>query len=150
MRWLRACRQMGAGSYVFNNCVYARFRFLLLHARTPSIRREHCVTTPCRYVRLTVLEPYLLHGDQRTWAKVGLAEIERLFLGENVTCMTFASHSMRQKNVRLEIPYRRRINLCDSRFGHRDYKSDVALLRLVTPPLTKKPSACIDRALNRI
>ena len=40
--------------------------------------------TPCRYVRLTVLEPDLLHGDQKTQAKVGFAEIELFASGENV------------------------------------------------------------------
>ena len=40
--------------------------------------------TPCRYVRLTVLEPYLLHDDQRTRTKVGFAEIELFSLGKNV------------------------------------------------------------------
>ncbi len=40
--------------------------------------------TPCRYVRLTALEPYLIQGDQRAWARVGFAEIELFSLGENV------------------------------------------------------------------
>jgi signal transduction histidine kinase len=40
--------------------------------------------TLCRYVRLTVLEPYLLHDGQRTRAKVGFAEIELFSLGENL------------------------------------------------------------------
>lgn len=40
--------------------------------------------TLCRYVRLTVLEPYLLHGNQMTRAKVGFAEIELFSLGENL------------------------------------------------------------------
>jgi signal transduction histidine kinase len=40
--------------------------------------------TPSRYVRLTALEPYLIQGDQRTWAKVGFSEIELFSLGENV------------------------------------------------------------------
>jgi signal transduction histidine kinase len=40
--------------------------------------------TPCRYVRLTVLEPDLLHGDPRLRARVGFAEIELFSVGENV------------------------------------------------------------------
>lgn len=40
--------------------------------------------TPCRYVRLTALEPHLIQGDQRVWAKVGFAEIELFSHGENV------------------------------------------------------------------
>ncbi len=40
--------------------------------------------TPCRYVRLTVLELYLLKVEQGTRAKVGFAEIELFSRGENV------------------------------------------------------------------
>ena len=40
--------------------------------------------TPCRYVRLTALKPYLIKGDQNVWARVGFAEIELFSLGENV------------------------------------------------------------------
>jgi signal transduction histidine kinase len=40
--------------------------------------------TPCRYVRLTALEPFLIHGDNRAWAKLGFAEIELFSRGKNV------------------------------------------------------------------
>jgi signal transduction histidine kinase len=41
--------------------------------------------TPCRYVRLTALEPYFIRGDQRLpRARVGFAEIELFSHGENV------------------------------------------------------------------
>lgn len=54
--------------------------------------------TFCRYVRLTVLEPYLLHGDQTTRAKVGFAEIELFSLGENVALRKPVSTQFLSKN----------------------------------------------------
>jgi len=40
--------------------------------------------TPCRYVRLTALEPDLIHGDRIIRSRVGFAEIELFAYGENV------------------------------------------------------------------
>lgn len=40
--------------------------------------------TPCRYVRLTALEPDLIYGDRIIRSRVGFAEIELFAFGENV------------------------------------------------------------------
>ena len=54
--------------------------------------------TLCRYVRLTVLEPYLLDDEQRTRTKVGFAEIELFSLGENVALRKPVTTHLLNKN----------------------------------------------------